>query len=321
MIAIKKTPEPRLKAEIIGYDSGWGCKNYHTEDGPAAIPADKLLHKLRHSGVDAKWRGPLGLKFLGKHAQLDTKEKTLPLVSEGLKRLFNHVQHAVESKSIPVVIGGDHTSAIGTWSGAVAALKAHEKFGLIWLDAHLDAHTYETSVQGKWGGWWHGQPVSALLGYGLPALKDIGGMKPKISAQHMSMIGIHSFEPGEEAFVKKHGIRIYSLDEVTQRGFKAVFQEALERATNGTEGFGLTVDLDCFNPEDAPGVGAMEDKGLNPAEILPIIKSIARYPSFKALEIAEFNPHNDKDNKTRLLIEKIIESVFARADRAQADHD
>ena len=311
MVTIKEKPEKHvLKAEIIGYDSGWGCRDYLCEDGPAALPADHILNKLRHLGIEAKWRGPLGLKFLGKHTLLNPKEKTLPLVVEGLKRLFNHVKLAVEKKSIPVVIGGDHASAIGTWSGVVSALHAEQNFGLIWIDAHLDAHTNETSKHGKWGGWWHGQPVSALTGEGLTQLTRLGGTKPKISPKHISMIGIHSFEPEEDAFVKQHGIKVYSLDDVTKRGFKEVYAEALQRATEGTAGFGLTIDLDGFNAEAAPGVGTPEGPGLNPAEILPIIKSAAYHPLFKALEIAEFNPHKDKDNKTRDLIGKIIENVF-----------
>src|ERR1035437_11008375 len=150
MIAIRKKPQGQIfKAEIIGYDSGWGCRDYLCEDGPAAVPPDALLHKLRYLGVDVKWRGPLGLKFLGKHPLLNTKEKTLPLVVEGLKRLFNHVKHAVENKCIPVVIGGDHASAIGTWSGVVAALHAEQNFGLIWLDPHLYSPTDETPQNRK----------------------------------------------------------------------------------------------------------------------------------------------------------------------------
>lgn len=301
------------KVEIIGYDCGWGCADYGCEDGPAAVRMDRVLNKLRHQEFDAKWRGTLGIKSLGRHETLKTKEKTLPLVLEAAQRLSNHVKFAIENQSIPIVLGGDHSSAIGTWSGAVEALKAHQKFGLIWLDAHLDAHTNETSHQGKWGGWWHGQPVSALMGYGLPELKNIGGIKPKLSPQHVSMIGIHSFEPGEEEFVKRHNIKVYYIEEVEKRGFKAVFEEALQRATTGTIGFGMTIDLDCFDPKEAPGVGSNENKGLHAAEVLPIIKAAARHPLFRALEIAEFNPHKDKNDKTRLLLEKIIEDVFGQS--------
>lgn len=312
MVAIREKSRPAtLKADIIGYDSGWGCRDYHCEDGPAAVPADHVLRLLRHLGVDATWRGPLGIKFLGSHQTLDTKEKTLPLVIEGLRRLFGHVKGAVERQAVPVVIGGDHASAVGTWSGVVTALRAHQRFGLIWLDAHLDAHTNETSKHGKWGGWWHGQPVSALTGQGLAQLTGLGGTAAKISPRHISMIGIHSFEPEEADFVRKNNIRVYYLDEVKQRGFKAVFAEALARATDGTDGFGMTMDLDGFDPVDAPGVGTPEPGGLKATDVLPIIKGVAHNPLFKALEIAEFNPHNDQNGKTARLIGKIIESVFA----------
>ncbi len=302
----------KLRTEIIGFDSGWGCKDFGCEDGPSALRADVMLADLAAAGVDAKWRGPMALRKLGTHQELDTKLKTLPVIKESLKRLLNLTKQAVENKNIPVVIGGDHSSAIGTWAGVVSALQSHQKFGLIWLDAHLDAHTYETSSQGKWGGWWHGQPVSALVGHGLPDFTRLGGNQPKISPQHLSMIGIHSFEPAEVEFVKNNNIRVYYLDEVKKRGFKAVFEEALVRATTGTNGFGMTIDLDSFNAKDAPGVGTCEGDGLVAAEVLPIIKSIAHHPQFKALEIAEFNPHNDRRNATRLLIEKLVKSVFTK---------
>ncbi len=313
MNTISEKLSPRAcKAEIIGYDSGWGCGNYLCEDGPASVRADHVLHQLSIRDVVAKWRGPLGLKFLGRHDALTTKEDTLPLVVEGLRRLFNCTNNAIENEYIPVVIGGDHASAIGTWSGVVAGLRAAQNFGLIWLDAHLDAHTYETSKYGKWGGWWHGQPVSALVGEGLPQLTGIGGARPTLSPEHISMIGIHSFEPQEKEFVQKHNIRVYYLDEVRERGFKEVYAEALQRATTGTAGFGMSIDIDCFDPEAAPGVGTPEKAGLIPAEVLPSIKAAARHPLFRALEITEFNPHNDKNHKTRTLVEDIIGSVFAK---------
>lgn len=304
--------DKNTRVEIIGFDSGWGCKDFRCEDGPSSVRADALLLKLRNLGIDAKWRGPLGIKFLGNHSELDTKEKTLPLVLEGIRRLCNHVKHAVMHNHIPVVIGGDHSSAIGTWSGAVAGAQAFSNFGLIWLDSHLDGHTAETSWQGKWGGWWHGQPVTALTGSGLPDFRAVGGMMRKIDPRHLCIIGPHSFEPAEEEYVKRNNIRVFFLDEVERRGFRAVFDEALAIAATGTKGFGVTIDLDAFQPSDAPGVGSAEEKGLVAAEVLGVMESIGRHPLFRALEIAEFNPHKDIENKTRNLIEKIVESIFRK---------
>jgi arginase len=301
-----------LRVEIIGFDSGWGCRNFGCEDGPHALAADSIMHRLRALGIGCKWRGPLGLKFLASHEGATTKEKTLPMTIEAVRRLANHVTVALQGGNIPVVIGGDHSSAIGTWSGAVAATNTFQNFGLVWLDAHLDAHTYETSYQGKWGGWWHGQPVTALLGHGLPEFRNVGGAAAKIASRHISIIGPHSFEPAEHDFVRRHNIRVYFLEEVQQRGFAAVFDEAVSRATRDTGGFGLTVDLDAFQPADAPGVGTTEDRGLVAAEVLPILRSIGWHPLFRGLEIAEFNPHQDIQNKTRYLIERLIESAFTK---------
>lgn len=300
-----------MQVEIIGYDCGWGCRDWRCEDGPAGVQPDEILRVLRDRDIAATWRGSLGLKSLGDHADVKTKSDGLPLLLESVRRLSDTVMNAARQGRIPVVIGGDHSSAIGTWSGLAAAKGSFGKFGLIWLDAHLDAHTLETSHQGKWGGWWHGQPVTALMGHGLAALQHVGGLAPKIAPQHLTLIGPHSFEPGEQDFVTRQKIRVHYLPETRARGFAACYAEALARATDGTEGFGLTIDLDAFRPEDAPGVGTTESEGLAAAEVLAAIRGIGRNPLFCGLEIAEFNPHQDRMNKTRQLIVNIIESVFS----------
>lgn len=301
----------KYKVDIIGYDSGWGCKDFGCEDGPYKIETDQILHSLSAAGHDPRFSGMLGLKFLNDHLQLETKEKTLPVLREGLGRLFQSVTRSLQDERLPLVIGGDHSSAMATWAAVISKWQCQQQFGLIWIDAHLDSHTYETSHQGKWGGWWHGQPIPALLGQGLQDLSGIGGRDPKISPQHISIIGAHSFEPAELEFVRKNNIRVFYLEEVEKRGFPAVFTEALARATTGTAGFGLSIDLDAFLGSEAPGVGTPENKGLLPADVLPILKSIADHPLFRGLEIVEFNPHNDVENKTRTLINRLIQSVFS----------
>lgn len=296
--------------ELIGYDCGWGCGDYGCEDGPAAADIVGILKAISASGLQAEDNGSFGLKSTGSHAELNTKDKTLPLLMQGLSKLSEAAYKSTQNGNIPFVIGGDHSSAIGTWSGVISALEAHQKFGMIWMDAHLDAHTYETSYQGKWGGWWHGQPVAALTGNGLSEFTKLCDSKTKISPDNFSIIGPHSFEPAEKEYVKNNNIRVFYLEEVERRGFKAVFDEALERATDGTKGFGLSIDLDGFHGDEAPGVGTAEGLGMRQAEVLPVIKSIGRNPHFKALEIVEFNPHKDINHKTRELMVKLADSIF-----------
>lgn len=300
----------QLTLDIIGYDSGWGCGDYRCEDGPIKFPYDQLIAKLAQQNVRTHWHAPLGIKHLGTHDDLPTKDKTLPVLTEGLKRLALRAGAAAQNRHIPLVIGGDHASAMGTWPNIIKAHKARESFGLIWIDAHLDCHTYETSSEGKWGGWWHGQPIPALMGYGLPALTGIGGRGPKIAPQHISIIGVHSYEPSEKAFVERHGIRVYYFDEVQKRGFAAVFAEAMARARGGTQGFGLSIDLDGFSPGDAPGVATREDIGIMASEALPALAGVGRLHDFCGLEIVEYNPHKDIDGKTARLMIDLASHIF-----------
>lgn len=302
----------RLTVDIIGYDSGWGSADYGCEDGPLKVSYDQLIQKLNAVNIKTNWHAPLGLKHLGNHDALTDKEQTLPILLEGLRRLALRVASSAENGRLPIVIGGDHAAAMGTWPGIVTALDARESFGLIWMDAHMDAHTYETSSQGKWGGWWHGQPVAALTGHGLPALTAIAGNGVKIKPEHIALIGPTSFEPAEAEFIRKHKIRLFTLDEIEQRGFDAVFADALKIVTKDTKGFGITIDLDGFAPEDAPAVGTREKRGFAAAEVLPALQGLALNGHFRGMEIVEYNPHKDPDGRTGRLILDIVEQAFTK---------
>lgn len=269
-----------------------------------------LVATLARHGFAVASDGLIGARNFGDRSKFTDKTATLPILNQALAQLSSKVAASITNGHLPLVIGGDHSSAIGTWSGIINALKAPRNFGLIWIDAHMDCHTLDTAHEGKWGGWWHGQPVPALCGHGLAAFTNLAGNGAKLSPEHISIIGPHSFEPAEEAFVAKHGIRVYKLDEVKQRGFAVVFAEALTRATTGTQAFGMTIDLDAFCAADAPGVGTAEDDGLSAAKVLPIIKGAAHHVGFSGLEIVEFNPHKDIDRKTAQLIEKLVENIF-----------
>jgi len=200
------------------------------------------------------------------------------------------------------VIGGDHAVAVGTWAGVTHNLGAKEKFGLIWMDAHMDAHTMKTTPSQAY----HGMPLVVLLGHGVSSLLNLLNKGPVLRPEHVCLIGIRSYEDGEAALLNRLGVRIYFMEEVNERGFEVVLQEALQIVKTGTEGFGLSIDLDGFDPQDAPGVGSPELHGLRAQEVLPALSLIQNDATFKALEIVEYNPNRDESGKTLLLMRDLL---------------
>ncbi len=298
--------------EIIGYDCGWGCQDYGCEDGPDALDANLICSNLEKIGHSVRWHAALNIKSIKKRDELTDKETSLPLVVEASERLATAVAHSIDNNHIPVVIGGDHTAAVGTWSSVIAANNSFKEFGLIWLDAHMDAHTPDTAHQGKWGGWWHGMPVACLAGEGVSDLAKFIDDRPKIDLKHFSLLGARSYEQGEDEFMQRHSAHIYKMPDIEKHGFESLFIKSLEIATANTKGFGLSIDLDGFDPDDAPGVGTNEKNGLKASDVLPAIRGLSSHPLFCGIEIVEYNPHNDKDGKTAELINKILLSVFAQ---------
>jgi arginase len=153
---------------------------------------------------------------------------------------------------------------------------------------------------------YHGMPLAALLGFGEASLVNVLEKGPLLSPQHLCLIGVRSYEEGEENLLKRLGVRIYYMQEVQRRGFEAVFKEALQLVKKGTLGYGLSIDLDGFDPLDAPGVGTPAPQGLRAKEVIPVLKYIQEDPLLKALEVVEFNPDRDKDGKTLFLMRDLF---------------
>ena len=193
-----------------------------------------------------------------------------------------------------LVFGGDHSCAMGTWSGVAASVRPHGDIGLIWVDAHLDSHTPESSPTGNI----HGMPVAHLLGYGNTQLKTVGDKFPKLKPQNLVFVGIRSYEPEETEFLNKLGVKIFYDDEVSKRGISDVMAEAIDRVSYKTYGFGMSIDLDGFRVDDAPAVGTPEVGGIVASEFLSFIQS---HPMEKLLvtELVEFMPQKDDANRTR----------------------
>lgn len=291
---------------LIPYACGWGAQIHECAEGPQALKDWGLADKLQAAGMDCRWE-----EFLPASVEVPphppyTQELLLAAVADHCALLATQTGEVLVEGRMPVALGGDHSMAVGTWSGVTQTLQMQGRFGLIWVDAHLDAHTPETSPSKSY----HGMPVAALLGHGEPELVNLGAAGAKLKPEHLCLIGIRSYEEGEQALLKELGVRIITMDELQERGFADVLKEALEIATTGTAGFGLTIDLDGFDPEVAPGVGSPEAGGIRRRDALPALHGLGNHPALKALEIAEYNPHLDDSEKTRKLVLEIIQAVF-----------
>jgi arginase len=234
-------------------------------------------------------------------------ENSLPYVFAYVQKIYDQTQIALRNLHRPIAIGGDHSMAIGTWSSIADHYRLRGQLGLIWMDAHLDAHTPLTSSSHAW----HGMPAAYLLGQ-VPFdpmgqwLGPLAVLKP----ENICYLGVRSYESEEAQLVKQLGIRVMDQDEIKERGLMSCLAEALDRVTRHTQAFGLTVDLDAIDPKHAPGVGSPEPDGIDGNELVEVLYGLADHPKFVGLELAEFNPKRDLNQVTSNLVSRIIHSVL-----------
>ena len=289
-------PRKHARVRVIGAASGLGAQDQACADGPVAFHRSQAWHELAH------------------HPRVDWGRTLFAPAADGggatgriaglCRHLADEVGHALRGGEFPVIIGGDHSVAIGTWSGV--ARVAGEPVGLLWIDAHLDSHTPETSYSGAI----HGMPLACLLGRGDKRLLNIGLAGVQVSAGHTAVLGARSYEPEELDFLKASGVRIIDSVELAQRGFADCLHEALGIVTAAPAGFGVTLDLDAIDPLLAPGVGSPEPEGLNARDVLEAVSGIAGLPGFRALEIVEYNPDRDRLGITASLISDLVGRVL-----------
>lgn len=290
---------------LLGAASGLGARDRRCDLGPELLRDLGLGRTLRAAGCAPVWQ-----------AMLSPQKNPLMVdpydaIADLCQRLAIEIMVAVEADTPFAVLGGDHSCAIGTWSGAAAALPNRRPLGLIWIDAHMDSHTPETSASGAV----HGMPLASLLGYGDARLTKVQFSGPKLFSEHVCLIGVRSYEPAEAEFLRQHKVRVYFMDEVRRRGLATVMNEAYELISRGTAGFGISIDLDALDPQDAPGVGSPEPGGIAALDLLHALAPLSAKPGLLGIEIAEFNPARDPDGKTAQVITRLIEEFFTGGGR------
>lgn len=229
----------------------------------------------------------------------------VPLLKDYFTDLAIAVKETLESEKFPFVIGGDHSCAIGTWSGVSGFLsQKNQTLGLIWIDAHMDAHTPQTSHSGNI----HGMPLATLLGYGFDEFINIIDSNPKLKPENIILIGIRSYEEEEAALLNKLGVKVYYNYDVTKFGFPKVFNDVWQDLSTKVDKVGLSIDVDGFDPEFAPGVGTAVPDGVNFNQFMDAYTKIDA-SKLLAVEITEANPILDERDKTLICVADIVKAT------------
>jgi len=282
---------------LLGYASGIAGAVSESAKGPIIIQNSSYLSILLDQQIELNWENMLQAK--------NTNVSILSQVTELCRRLAQSTAKLTDEKKSFVVLGGDHTSAIGAWSGVSYAKRKEGPLGLIWIDAHMDSHTPDTSQSGNL----HGMPLACLLGHGNKSLTEICDHLPKVKPENICLIGIRSYEQGEADLLKKLNVKIFYMDEVNQRGMATVLKEAVTLVTQNTAGYGISIDLDSMDPRDAPGTGVVEPGGIAANDLCSALTGLAKDSRLIGMEIAEFDPTRDRDRMTERLVMKLISAV------------
>jgi len=230
-------------------------------------------------------------------SQLDV----IPTLESLFKSINDHILKQSKNTNKHLFFSGDHSAGIGIWS-ALSNLH-QEDLGLIWIDAHLDCHIPETSPSGNV----HGMPVSHLLGHGDERFTNL--ITNKFKPENICYIGIRDYEPEELNFIQKNNIKVHFMEHITKENFDKVFHDAVEHVNKNTAKFGISLDIDNFDPEEAPGTGCYNPGGLWLDEMTRGLNFAAKHKKFCGLEISEYNPLKDIQNKTRKAIFDLIQGI------------
>ncbi|MCM2288940.1 MAG: arginase [Sulfuritalea sp.] len=286
------------RIRVIGVAAGYGAGDPACQDGAEVLRTLRFLDDLESVDDGLSWDEPVRLT---PPLPADPVAAVQGIASQLAQRVAGHLAQG----DFPLVIGGDHSCAIGTWSGLKGALDPGRRLGLIWIDAHMDSHTPDSSPSRNV----HGMPLACLLGHGDPRLTGIAGAAPKLLAEDVCLIGVRSFESAEAALLDQLGVRIFFIDEVQQRGLPAVFADALRRVTRHTAAYGISIDLDALDPAEGPGVGTPVAGGLSRADLTDALALAQGDERLQAMEIVEYNPYRDEHFVTARAIHDLCQSV------------
>ena len=301
---------PMRKIRVLGVPLDMGASRRGVDMGPSAVRVAGLEARLEALGHQVTDGGNIRVEIVETQDRGSKNARYLKEIAETCEHAAEAVVKTLEDGMTPLLLGGDHSLAAGSVSGVAEFYRRqNQKIGVIWIDAHTDFNTPESSPSGNV----HGMPLASLLGMGPEALTNLFGYSPKIAPENTVLIGVRDIDAAERENLRRAGVtEVYTMREIDERGMRVVMEKALRAAGKRTAGYHVSLDMDWIDPEDAPGVGTPVRGGATYREAHLAMEIIADHGKMLSMEIVEVNPVIDEHNRTADLAVELACSAFGK---------
>ncbi|HVZ60718.1 MAG TPA: arginase [Terriglobales bacterium] len=307
--ALKPSSIAPKTIRVIGVPLDLGQSRRGVDMGPSAVRVAGLESRLEALGHIVEDAGNISVAIAEQKKTGNTHAKYLKEITSTCIKEADMVLKTLEAGKIPLVLGGDHSIAVGTVSGVAAFYhRKQQKIGLIWIDAHSDINTPESSPSGNV----HGMPLAAIMGLWDSELAHIYSFSPKVAPENCVLVGVRDVDQTEKENIRRAGIHVFTMRDIDERGMRNVIEEALRLAGRDTAGYHVSLDMDWIDPEDAPGVGTPVRGGATYREAHLAMEIIADHGRLLGFEIVEVNPVIDEHNRTASLAVELALSAFGK---------
>jgi arginase len=294
---------------IIGVPLDLGAGRRGVDMGPSAVRVANLNARLTEIGFEVDDLGNVPVAQPESYPEGQPQARYLPQITQTCTDLAELVEKQMAAGKCPLVLGGDHSLAVGTVSGVSKHLRQRdEKLGMIWIDAHTDMNTPTTTPSGNV----HGMPLACCIGLGPKELTDIFGYSPKVSPEHVALVGIRSVDERERDNVQRSGVHAFTMRDIDERGMRSVIEESIRIADTGTAGFHVSLDMDAVDPREAPGVGTPVRGGITYREAHLAMEILCDSRRMTSMEVVEVNPVIDEVNRTAVLAVELVLSAMGK---------
>lgn len=312
----KDFPGRGKKIGILGVPLGYGAGVKGSELGATALRlvefrGNSLIGHIEELGFAVQDYGDVEIAKPNYVAKPEENPKYLNEMLTSYKNMAKSIKGILQKNAFPVILGGDHSIAAGTFSAVSSFFRERkEEIGLIWLDAHADINTHKTSPSGNL----HGMPLAALLGFGEPSLVNMEGFAPKLNPKFCAHVGARDLDLGEKKMIRELGMRgnFFTMSDIDRHGMLACVEDAVKIASQAPGGFAVTFDVDIIDPTFAPGSGTLVRGGITYREAHLALEVIAETDKMRAFEIVEVNPMIDQSNITVELAGELILSALGK---------